>query len=351
MSKTIIISFDGTWNTPDSNPEVDGNSSTNVWKIHDAILPADANGREQNKWYEKGVGTKWYNKIRGGAFGVGLSGKIQEGCKHLVNTYEDGDQIYIFGFSRGAYSARSLVGFVRNAGLLRKENAKRVSEAYSLYRTRDEGADSENAKFFRSKYSREVSIYFLGVWDTVGALGIPVESFDWFNKSYYQFHDTTLSGIVKNAFHAVAIDEHRKSYQCTLWNPIEKPNQTIEQVWFCGAHSNIGGGYADNLLSDIALRWMMNKASSCGLALDPGKIQGQPQGLPPITDSYKDFLGGAYSKFEPRYFRTIGRTVHGQESIDDTVLQRAQSDSRYRPKNDVQPNLTGNYKPAGRIGG
>ena len=351
MPKTIIISFDGTWNTPDPNPDVDGESSTNVWKLHDTILSADANGKEQNKWYEKGVGTKWYNKLRGGAFGVGLSEKIQEGYKHLANIFEDGDQIFVFGFSRGAYSARSLVGLVRNAGLLRQEHVKRVPEAYSLYRTRDKGADTENARFFREKYSREVTIYFLGVWDTVGALGIPVESFEWFNRSYYQFHDSELSGIVKNAFHAIAIDEHRKSYQCTLWDPKEKPNQNVEQAWFSGAHANIGGGYANNPLSDISLRWMMEKAQNYGLALDQSKIPNLPQGVLPITDSYKDFLSGAYSKFEPRYFRTIGATPYGQELINATVIQRTEFDPNYRPKNDVGANLIGDITPVGRIRG
>ena len=348
MPKKIIISFDGTWNTPDPNQEVDGNSSTNIWKLHDAILSTDTSGVKQDKWYEKGVGTEWYNKFRGGAFGVGLSEKIQEGYKHLANTFEEGDQIFIFGFSRGAYSARSLVGLIRNAGLLRQQHVGLVPEAYSLYRTRDEGADSENAKFFRKENSREVTIHFLGVWDTVGALGIPVESFEWFNKSFYQFHDTELSGIVKNAFHAIAIDEHRKSYQCSLWDPKEKPNQTIEQVWFSGAHANIGGGYDNDPLSDISLRWMMEKAQNCGLALDQSKISNIPQGIPPITDSYKDFLGGAYSKFEPRYFRTIGTTLYGQESIDSTVFQRIGLDPNYRPENDVKTNLIG-IKPVGRI--
>ncbi|MEZ4599917.1 MAG: DUF2235 domain-containing protein [Syntrophotaleaceae bacterium] len=351
MPKKIVISFDGTWNTPDTGKDVDGDSSTNVWKLHDAVHPVDDAGIEQRKWYEEGVGTKWYNKIRGGAFGVGLSEKIQLGYKHLARTYEEGDQIYIFGFSRGAYSARSLVGLIRNAGLLRKEHIRRVAAAYSLYRTRDEGADSENAQFFRRSFSREVNIHFLGVWDTVGALGIPVESFDWFNKAYYQFHDTVLSGIVKNAYHAVAVDEHRKSYECTLWDPREKPNQTVEQIWFSGAHANVGGGYADNRLSDISLAWMAGKARKCGLALDETKISPVPAELPPVTDSYRQFLGGAYCKFEPRFYRTLGATPYGQEQVDETVIRRARLDPNYRPKNHVLNNLVGSDQPVGRIRG
>lgn len=181
------------------------------------------------------------------------------------------------------------MAFVRNAGLLRREHIGRVSEAYALYRTRDEGADSENARFFRGKYSQEIEIHFLGVWDTVGALGVPVESFDWFNKSYYQFHDTELSGIVKNAFHAIAIDEHRRNYQCTLWDPKGKPNQRIEQTWFSGAHANIGSGYSSDLLSDLSplddgkgarLRDCIGSAKSSGSASKPSPDYGFLQGLP-----------------------------------------------------------------------
>lgn len=349
MAKKLIISFDGTWNTPDKNPTADGDSSTNVWKLHTAIQARDPDGVTQHAWYGEGVGTRWYDKLRGGVFGVGLSRNIQDGYRQLANAYEDGDQIYVLGFSRGAYSARSLVGMIRNAGLLLPTHINRVEQAYALYRTRDEGADSENARFFRQRYTRTVPIHFLGVWDTVGALGIPLESFAWFNKAYYGFHDTELSGIVRNAYHAVAIDEHRKSYSATLWDPKEKPNQTLEQVWFSGAHANVGGGYADNPLSDVALRWMAAKAMDCGLALDPSQFPDLPVQLPAITDSYKQFLGGAYSQNEPRYFRSIGATPNGQELLDASVVQRLSSEAEYRPKNPVEPHLIGDFRPIGRI--
>ncbi|CAD5108259.1 DUF2235 domain-containing protein [Zestomonas carbonaria] len=348
MAKRLIVLFDGTWNTPDAN-SVDGDSSTNVFKFHQAILSVDASGMEQLKWYEPGVGTAWYDRFRGGAFGVGLSEKIQNGYKWLAKKYEDGDQVFVLGFSRGAYSARSLVGLIRNAGLLKPEHTKRVADAYALYRSRDEGADSENAVLFRREFSRDIPVHFLGVWDTVGALGIPFETFGWFNKRYYQFHDTELSGIVRNAFHAVAIDEHRENYQCTLWDPKEKPNQTVEQAWFSGAHANVGGGYANNNLSDIPLRWMMEKAQSCGLALSPARIPGPIEELPPIIDSYRNFLGGAYSRFKERYYRLIGATHHGQETISESVLRRTEIDQEYKPKNEVRSNLVGDIKPVGRI--
>ena len=273
MAKNIAILFDGTWNKPDEDLERNGDENTNVVRLKSAILAKDNSNNPQHVWYEKGVGSDWYDSIMGGAFGTGLSLKIMEGYKELVENYEEGDQVFIFGFSRGAYSARSLVGFIRNAGLLKKANIGFLNNAYSLYRTRDNGPDSENARFFRSQYSREIDIQCLGVWDTVGALGVPLESFQHFNKDFFAFHDTELSSIVKNAFHALAVDEHRENFFPALWDPKEKPNQVVEQVWFTGAHANIGGGYPEDNLAIITLNWMANKANACGLNIDLDQIQ------------------------------------------------------------------------------
>jgi len=349
MPKKIIVSFDGTWNTPDVKSEIRGSKSTNVWKLHAALSTRDKDSIIQHKWYDQGVGTDWYDRISGGAFGVGLSEKILDGYRHLASSYELGDSVYIFGFSRGAYTARSLVGLIRNAGLLKTEHLDLAREAYGLYRTRDESADSDSAQLFRTSFSRIIDIHMLGIWDTVGALGVPLESFDWFNKSYYEFHDTELSSIVHNAFHALAIDEWRKNYQCTLWDPKSKPNQRMEQVWFSGAHANIGGGYPDSSLSDIALTWMINKAMECGLAFDTSKIPSLPTTTLPITNSYKQFLGGAYSQFNPPHYRVIGQTLFGQEAIDPSVEDRIKHEPNYKPKNTVGPNLVGSFSPVGKV--
>ncbi len=351
MAKRIIICFDGTWNTPDKKTS-DGDESTNVWRFFESVAERDANGMSQIKWYDQGVGTKWYDKVRGGAFGVGLSANIQEGYRFLAKVYEDGDDVFVNGFSRGAYTARSLVGMVRNCGLVTPDNIKRVPDAYQLYRTRDEGADGANALFFRSNFSREIKIKFLGVWDTVGALGVPVQSFDWFNKKFYEFHDTELSSIVENAFHAVAVDEHREAYTATLWNPKVRSTQRLEQVWFPGAHANVGGGYKERELSDIALAWMQEKATSCGLALNDVLV-------PKITavnavgrarNSYEEFLGGFYRLTHERHFRPIGNAAFGNEAVHTSVVERLQRLANYRPKNAVSPNVSGVRNPgSGRL--
>ena len=243
MPKRLILCFDGTWNRPDDDHPEGEHVETNVRRIFESILEKDTNGRQQLKWYDEGVGTKWYQRFQGGAFGLGLSENIRQGYRYLVDRYEEDDEVYLFGFSRGAYTARSLVGLMRNCGLLRVSEHKRIEEAYELYRTRDEGADSETALAFRQKYARDIRIKFLGIWDTVGALGIPIESFDQFNRRHFEFHDTELSSIVEHAYHAVAVDEHREPYAVTLWDPKIKPRQTME-----------AGSWAPTVMSEAAIK-------------------------------------------------------------------------------------------------
>jgi uncharacterized protein (DUF2235 family) len=375
MAKRIVLCFDGTWNTPAEkfsglaqlherfarllglgNAEmqaeiehVDPNAGveTNVCRLYRSVLrlEGDATSRgelAQTKWYDKGVGTDWYDRVSGGAFGLGLSQKIREGYQYLSNTYDDGDEVFAFGFSRGAYTARSFIGMIRNCGLLPKgktgngPDSPEMLEAYELYRAHDEGPDSERAKHFRAeKHAPLIPIKFLGVWDTVGALGIPLESFDAFNKAQFEFHNTELSGIVQNAFHAIAVDEHREPYKVTLWDPKAKLNQTMEQRWFIGAHADVGGGYASRLLSDITLRWMQHKAQQCGLRLDETGIPSitDASALGPIADSFKAFLNGVFALFTTRYYRPVCMLQYGAEVVDDTVPSRMKQLISYRPSN------------------
>jgi uncharacterized protein (DUF2235 family) len=339
--KRLVLSFDGTWNTPDDDGD-DGNNSTNVWRLHEAVLPRDGAGTRQEAWYDQGVGTDWYNRLAGGIAGVGLSRNIRQGYRHLAQHYEPGDEIFVFGFSRGAYTARSLVGLIRNCGILKEPKDSLVQEAYQIYRTRGDGADSEQAKAFRraAAHPGSVEVRCMGVWDTVGALGIPVESFDFFNRHFYEFHDTKLSSIVKNAFQALALDEHRREYAATLWNPSERPDQRIEQAWFPGAHSSIGGGTADDVLADVTLAWMMDRAASCDLALDPSAYPalGDQHWTQDLRDSFAEFLRGIYRYFNARYYRPIGTTPYGCEWLDKAASERFRR-QEYRPRNPVGAHL------------
>lgn len=239
---------------------------------------------------------QWYDRFIGGAVGAGLELNIVQGYEFLAKEYEEGDEVYVVGFSRGAYTARSLVGMIRNCGLISpKHLALRVAIASGIYRTRQDSVDSSTANMFRAAFSREIKIKYVGIWDTVGALGVPLNLTKDVNMKFYEFHDTKLSNIVENAFHAVAIDEHRQDYDVCLWSPESVPEQQLEQRWFLGAHCDVGGGYRDRRLSDMTLGWMQNKASALGLALNPVAV-GQKNYLGDFTDAYAQFLGGLYAK-------------------------------------------------------
>ena len=339
--KRIVVCFDGTWNKPaDESLPAGEQIETNVCRFYKSVQDLGADGVIQVKWYDQGVGTAWYDEHIGGAFGVGLEKNIIDGYKFLAQTYEEGDHVYILGFSRGAYTARSLVGMIRNCGLIEaKRLALRVGVAYGIYRTREDGPDSLTARLFRSSFSREMKIKFLGVWDTVGALGIPLDIIKNFNTKFYEFHDTKLSNIAENAYHAIAIDEHRGDYDVCLWNPSEMPQQTMEQRWFVGAHCDVGGGYSNRRLSDIPLRWMQDKASALGLGLSRVEV-GPTNYLAPFTDSYREFLKGLYAKRKPRQYRSIGAAPFGNEVVDDSVQRRRREDRSYEPQNNGLPKLT-----------
>jgi uncharacterized protein (DUF2235 family) len=336
--KRIVICFDGTWNTPadEALPE-EQQVETNVRRFYESIPETGADGITQVPWYDQGVGTHWFDRFAGGTTGAGLDLNILEGYRVLAENYEADDEVYVLGFSRGAYTARSLVGMIRNCGLIKKRHLGfRTAMAYGIYRTRDDSVDSRTARLFRSMFSREIKIKFVGVWDTVGALGVPLEFLTKFNMRLYEFHDTGLSGIVENAYQAIAVDENRKDYDVCLWDPSDKPGQTIEQRWFIGAHCNVGGGYPDRRLSDMPLRWMQDRASESGLTTTPREVA-EDNYLGPLTDSYLGFVKGAYARIHPRHFRAITRTQFGNEVIDESVLRRRREDAAYTPQNSGFP--------------
>lgn len=339
--KRIVICFDGTWNKPaDEALPTDRRVETNVCRFYEAIKPQSADGVQQVKWYDEGVGTQWYDKFIGGAIGAGLELNIIQGYEFLAKNFLDGDEVYVLGFSRGAYTARSLVGMIRNCGLiLPKHLPLRIPMAYGIYRTRGDSVDSMTAKVFRAAFSREIKIKFVGVWDTVGALGIPLHILRDVNMKFYEFHDINLSSIVENAYQAIAVDEHRIDYDVCLWAPDAPAQQKLEQRWFIGAHCDVGGGYSDRRLSDMTLRWMQDKAAGVGLVLDAVPVGAQNY-LGPLTDSYAQFLDGLYALDHPPYYRVIGATKFGNEIVDDSVQKRRKEDPSYKPQNNGLPKLS-----------
>jgi uncharacterized protein (DUF2235 family) len=274
MAKRLVLCCDGTWNRPDETREGIP-APTNVAKIEMAVARQDGPGTQQLVHYEEGVGTQRFERIRGGAFGYGLTRNILNCYRWLVENYEPGDELFFFGFSRGAYTARSTVGLVRNAGILEHQHIDQIKAAYRLYRDPDKEKEPRGiaATIFRRQFSHpDTTIRFIGVWDTVGALGIPIDGKRLpLLTNHWTFHDVTLSSKVLFAYHALAIDEKRGPFKPALWEKKEDvPGQTVEQVWFAGVHSDVGGGYADPSLSEIPLLWMVDKARGCGLEFDTG---------------------------------------------------------------------------------
>jgi uncharacterized protein (DUF2235 family) len=334
MPKRLVVCCDGTWNTPDQT------SPTNVTKIALAVAPTDEDGIEQRVFYLRGVGTTGWERLRGGAFGMGLSRNVRDAYRFIVDNYEPGDELFLFGFSRGAFTARSCAGLVRKAGVLKRENADRVDRAYDLYRSRLSHPRGVEAQLFRRTYSRETRIRFIGVWDTVGALGIPLSGLvvNAFNRRY-QFHDTDLSTTVDNAFHAVAVDETRTSFAPTLWRQQDDAkDQRLEQVWFAGAHCDVGGGYPETGLSDIALLWMAERARSCGLAFHPDAFPAvvapgarealavHPDPLGRLHDSRRAFF-----RLLPPLHRPLGQRDPAHEYVASSAVERRDSDADYAP--------------------
>lgn len=256
MAKTLVVCCDGTWNTPDQRGR-----PTNVTKIARAILPRAAGGDAQFVYYDEGVGTgNRVDRIVGGTFGVGLDTNVQQAYRFLALNFEPGDRIAMFGFSRGAFTVRSLAGLVNLVGLLHKGDLDQMTRVWEYYRTRpgDRRKDALDVRWIKE---RQPGIDLLGVWDTVGALGIPGNLAGRLGRRQHEFHDVTLGRKTRRAYQALAIDEHRRNFPPAVWDTRGiGPDQEVEQAWFAGAHSNVGGGYPDPVLSDQAFLWMVDKA-------------------------------------------------------------------------------------------
>ncbi len=296
--KRIAIFCDGTWNRPDAP------YPTNVVRLAQAVRQTAIDGVKQVVVYLPGVGTgrgsnglaRWTDRLLGGALGWGLTDTIVEAYRTLVFAYEPGDQISIFGFSRGAYTARSLAGFIRSCGIAPRAHVARIPEALRRYQKRDGTTHPEdpssyqfradfapstatsskelNWRLARGDESILLEIAYLGIWDTVGALGVPGHFMvaPLLNRGN-QFHDADLSRSVKSARHAVSIDERRRTFAPTLWANLDQLNGAMMgdlpylQKWFPGDHGSVGGGGDRVGLSSITLEWIAAGAQAAGLDL------------------------------------------------------------------------------------
>ncbi len=266
--KRIMICADGTWNRPEQlNQE---QYPTNVLTFARHALAQDEAGTKQIVFYDWGIGS-YHDPLSGGGFGSGLEKNVMDCYRFLVHNYDVGDEIYLFGFSRGAYTIRSLCGLINNCSLLKSANGHLIEKAFDLYKTKKYTPKSQFSSDWREKYAiaPSVNIHFVGVWDTVGALGLPFSIFGLI-KDKHLFYDRKLGSNIKTVRHALALDEQRDDFEPTIWEP--RNDADLAQVWFAGVHSDVGGSYkpdADGkVLSEIPMQWLLTEAENNGLVFD-----------------------------------------------------------------------------------
>lgn len=328
--KRLIICCDGTWNDADA-----GGDFTNVVRMSRAIKAVDErNGEYINQivYYHSGIGSGGDALVQfvGGVTGLGLSRNVRDAYAFIANNYCDGDELFFFGFSRGAYTVRSVAGLIGWAGILHKVDMDDFALLWEGFKLRGK-PNAADARVHFPKRHNDVDIACIGVWDTVGALGIPGH-LNAFLAEFYEFQDTTLGPRIKRAFHALAIDEHRRDFVPTLWKKIPGApvDQHLEQVWFAGSHSNVGGGYEEHGLSDLALAWMADRFAPF-LAIDEGYLADRQDrrdawGLGRIHDSATGVFG-----LLMKANRNIRAAIDTEETIHASVDTRF-TGGQYAPK-------------------
>jgi len=333
MAKNIAVFLDGTWDTYKEG--VSNNS--NVGKLFEACVN---DGKQQVTNYTRGVGTDWYDKVVGGGFGIGLNDRIREAYQFVTDQYDAGDAIFIFGFSRGAYEARSLGGMIDRVGLLDRArfaatNRKDMFDiVFNNYTRKKDDANNKLVANFKATNCVDAPIKMIGVWDTVGALGVPV--FATTTTLFVPgFHDLSLGPRIENAYHAMSIDEQRFDFQPTYWDPkTVRPGQHLEQVYFAGVHSDIGGGYDDDhSLSDITLCWMASRARKHGLLFKDDAFGTTCADDAPYGKLHDSF--GALYEPRGRFHRVVdpGMTLHKSVELRWNDTQGRAKPGAYEPIN------------------
>lgn len=348
--KRLVVCCDGTWGS-ESNPTV-----SNIVKIAESVrMSTTVDGAHvgQRVFYVDGPGSRGYlaDKLLGGAFGYGLDANLATMYWQLALNWEPGDEIYVFGFSRGAYTARSLAGMINRLGLLTAEAMidKKYPQALRIYRQRKDHPDDpdpqEWVRFREENCVYPVKIKFIGVFDTVGAMGVPGLT-SW----RYRFHDVRLGPYVQCARHALAIDERRRMFAPCLWEvtdeldvPQQRPDR-VKQVWFEGVHTDVGGGYDDSRLSDITLRWMVREAKKEGLEFDQDRMDQLTERdnfaatLYPhksLTVAYRllNLLGLLFHPRSRRFYRSSWRRLEAPGDQKIYLASTVRRTEHYRPPN------------------
>jgi uncharacterized protein (DUF2235 family) len=352
MSKNIVICIDGTGNEF-------GENNSNVVKLYSVLNRRD---ESQITFYHPGLGTmgapnalakfqQWWTKTCGLAFGYGLSDALEDCYTYLIENFQAGDTIFLFGFSRGAYAARALASMVHMYGLVQKGNEPLIRYILKMF-TKKKKTDAyfQLAAQFKATFSRECKIHFVGVWETVSSVG-------WlYDPLSLPF--TRTNPDIEVGRQAVSIDERRAAFRQNLWALDPRYPQDIQQIWFAGVHSDVGGGYAEREsgLAKIALQWMLDEAVAHGLSVDltlRDKVFGytdpamaKPDCLAVMHNSLTGwwwileiFPRRHYDmRLTPPQWRwklplASPRYIAPSSSIHPTVMERMAGDPKYRPPN------------------
>jgi uncharacterized protein (DUF2235 family) len=279
------------------------------------------------------------DKVTGGAFGTGIEGNIRRLYRSIVYNYEEGDELYFFGYSRGAFTVRSLNGFMNLVGLVEKDDDYFVPDIYRCYeKNKREGSKEWEHAYRKIRDPRDCPpIKFVGVWDTVGSLGAPgvigkVASALSGNK--YAYHEVGLNDHIENAYHALAIDERREPFLPTLYARPAGWSGTLRQAWFPGVHSNVGGGVRPDGLANGALHWIVSKAEGCGLQFDHDYLKFFE---PHFDSKLHDSMSLKYRLFGSGV-RAIGEHIDHGECIHDSATKRREDKKQaYSPENLPDP--------------
>ena len=328
MPKNIVIFSDGT------GQEGGKGANTNIYKLFNMI---EDRTQQQVSFYDAGLGTGW-RKVSGNVGGAGISKNILECYTFIFENFEAGDQIYLFGFSRGAATVRSLSSFIHYFGVIPKSRPELIGQAYKIYETSDAEERKKKADAFVARHhTMWTRIKFLGCYDTVAALGLPIKAFSVFMNKIpwmrHSFHNFKLNESVENAYQALAIDDERKTFHPILWDTDKKDYQKIKQVWFCGMHTDVGGGYDEQALSDIPLDWMKKMAVNHGLLIYPKhaiSINGD------VNGHMHNSRGKGWTKLYPKKQRFWGSKRSDKPIVHESVLQRT---------NDVDNKAEPSYRP------
>lgn len=323
--KRIIICADGTWNLRDQVDRKTGRvRPTNVTKVARAVLARDSHDIDQVVFYLDGLGTGGpLDKLTGGAFGHGIERNVRDLYRAIIYNYRPGDDLFLFGFSRGAFTVRTLAGLMNRIGLLDKDEDYFLPEIYACYENNKGPGTPEWERAYRKVTEPKPCppIRFIGVWDTVGSLGAPGvigKVASKLNGNKYAYHDVGLNPNIHNAFHALALDERRNPFKPTLWQRPAGWTGKLEQAWFPGVHCSVGGGYTPDGLANEALHWMTEKAEAEGLEFDAAYLR---PFTPCFNSKRHDSMSAKYRLFG-NYVRPVGDHQHDGEIVHQSAMDR-----------------------------